>query len=254
MASIEIRDLCYGIGKNDIIKNISFSVKDGEFFALCGPSGAGKTTILRLITGELEPQGGDVLLNGKSVISLPMQERGTILVAQDNQLFPHMTVYENAAFALKAKHIPETAIKKRLDELADLFRLEKHMHHYPHELSGGQKKLAAILRAVAVQPKVLLLDEPFNGLDNNLHDEIRRFILKLQKERNLTVVLITHSKEDAFYMGDRIGFIFNGNLRLCANVSDLYTQTGDEDIDRFLGKIVLLPDGRYVFEDKILSN
>lgn len=254
MASIEIRDLCYGIGKNDIIKNISFSVKDGEFFVLCGPSGAGKTTILRLITGELEPECGDILVNGKSVIRLPMQERGVILVAQDNQLFPHMTVYENAAFALKAKHIPRTEIKKQLDELAVRFRLENHMQHYPHELSGGQKKLAAILRAMAVQPKVLLLDEPFNGLDNTLHDEIRRFILDLQKERDLTVVLITHSKEDAFNMGDRIGFIFNGKLRLCANVSDLYSQTGDDQIDHFLGKIVLLPDGRYVFEDKILSN
>lgn len=253
MASIEIRDLCYGIGKNDIIKNISFSVKDGELFALCGPSGAGKTTVLRLITGELEPDSGDILLNGNSMRGLPMQQRGTILVAQDNQLFPHMTVYENAAFALKARHIPKAEIKKQLDELAALFRLEDHMQHYPHELSGGQKKLAAIMRAVAVEPRVLLLDEPFNGLDNNLHDEIRQFILKLQKERNLTVILITHSKEDAFYMGNRIGFIFNGNLRLCADVSELYTQTGDEEIDRFLGKIVPLPDGRYVFEDKILS-
>lgn len=252
MADIEIRNLCYQIDKSDIVKDISFFVREGELFVLCGPSGAGKTTILRLITGEWEAGSGDILLDGKSVLGVPMQKRGTILVAQDNQLFPHMTLYDNAAFALRVRHVPRTEIKKRLEELAVLFRLENHMQKFPHELSGGQKKLAAILRAVAAQPRVLLLDEPFTGLDNQLHGEIRQFLLELQKEYRLTVLLITHSKEDAFYMGDRIGFLFNGQLRLCAAVPDLYEGTGDEEIDRFLGKIVLLPDGRRVFADKIL--
>lgn len=252
MATIEIKNLSFRADKTDIVKNVSFFVNDGELFVLCGPSGAGKTTILRLITGEWQPQSGDILLDGRSLLTLPMQKRGTILVPQGNNLFPHMTIFENAAFALKARHLPRPEINARLDELAVRFRLEKHMNRYPHELSGGQQKLAAILRAVAVEPKVLLLDEPFTGLDNNLHAEIRDFLLDFQRERRLTVMMITHSKEDAFFMGTHIGFLFDGRLRMCAEVRELYKKTGDGVIDSFLGEIVTLPDGRRVFADKIL--
>lgn len=252
MATIELQDLSFGADETDIVKNVSFSVDDGELFVLCGPSGAGKTTILRLITGEWQPQSGDILLNGRSLLALPMQKRKTILVSQGNDLFPHMTIFENAAFALKARHVPGPEIRAWLDGLAARFRLEKHMERYPHELSGGQQKLAAILRAVAVGPQVLLLDEPFTGLDNTLHGEIRDFLLEFQRERHLTVLMITHSKEDAFFMGDHIGFLFDGQLRMCADVRDLYQKTGDEIIDSFLGEIVALPDGRRVFADKIL--
>lgn len=252
MARIEVRNLHYSAGKTEIIRDVSFTVEDGELFVLCGPSGAGKTSILRMITGEWTPNSGDILLDGQSLRDVPMQKRGTILVAQGNHLFEHMTIYDNAAFALKARRMPRNEIQARLKELARLFRLEKHMGRYPHELSGGQQKLAAILRAVAVEPRVLLLDEPFTGLDNNLHTEIRQFLLELCRKQKLTVLMITHSKEDAFYMGDRIGFLFEGSLRLTADVSRLYDQTGDEEIDRFLGKIVTLPDGSRVFADKIL--
>lgn len=254
MADIELRDLSYRVKKKDIIKNVSFSVKNGELFVLCGPSGAGKTTLLKLITGELKPQCGDILLDEQSILPLSMQKRHTILVPQGNDLFPHMTVYDNAAFALKAGHIPGNVIQARLKELAVRFRLEEHMHHYPHELSGGQQKLAAIMRAVAVLPQVLLLDEPFTGLDNNLHNEIRQFLLEFQKERKLTVLMITHSKEDAFCMGNRIGFLFDGTLHLCADVNKLYEKTGDSKTDEFLGSIVTFPDGRRVFADKILPH
>lgn len=254
MATIELQNLSFRIGKTDIIKDVSFSVSDGELFVLCGPSGAGKTTILRLITGEWQPQNGDILLDDRSVLALPMQKRETILVSQGNNLFPHMTIFENAAFALKARRLPRQEIKERIDELAQRFQLEKHIKRYPHELSGGQQKLAAILRAVAVEPKVLLLDEPFTGLDNNLHTEIRDFMLEFQKERHLTVLMITHSKEDAFFMGNHIGFLFDGYLRMCADVRDLYQKTGNEMIDSFLGEIVTFPDGRCVFADKILPS
>ena len=252
MADIKLLNVSFKVGKTEIIKNVSFSVKDGELFVLCGPSGAGKTTLLRLITGEWLPQSGDILLNGSSLLTLPMQKRGAVLVSQGNDLFPHMTVYDNAAFALQARHIPKAEIKRRLDELGARFKLEGLMKRYPGELSGGQQKLAAILRAVAAEPQVLLLDEPFTGLDNDLHGEIRQFLLELQKERRLTVIMITHSKEDAFFMGDRVGFLFGGELRLCADVGSLYEKTGDETVDAFLGEIVTLPDGRRVFADKIL--
>ena len=252
MAAIELQNLSFRIGKADIVKDVSFSVEDGELFVLCGSSGAGKTTLLRLITGEWQPQSGDIFLDGRSLLGIPMQKRGTVLVSQGNDLFPHMTVFENAAFALRARRVPRPEIKGRLEELARRFRLVQHMHRYPHELSGGQQKLAAILRAVAVEPGVLLLDEPFTGLDRNLHTEIRDFLLEFQRERRLTVLMITHSKEDAFFMGNHIGFLFDGRLLRCAGVWELYEKTGDARIDSFLGELVALPDGRRVFADKIL--
>ncbi len=253
MSGIEIRNLCYRIDEKTYIDNVSFTVPQAGLFTLCGPSGAGKTTIFRLITGELISESGDILIDGESVKNKPMQKRGIVMVAQDNQLFPHMTIYENAAFGLEARHIPKAKIKDIVEELAAFFHLDKHLKHYPNELSGGQQKAAAIMRAIAVSPKVLLLDEPFTGLDNNLHYEIRDYLLRLQSERGFTVLTISHSKEDAFFMGNRIGFLFDGRLHLSATISELRDPTNDEMIDDFLGKIVFLPDGRFVFEDKILT-
>lgn len=253
MAEIKIQNLCYRIDEKASINDVSFTVPDGELFTLCGPSGAGKTTILRLITGELAPDSGDILIGGASVISAPMQERGAILVAQDNQLFPHMTIYENSAFGLRARKKADNEIRRKISQLAEFFQLTDHLKNYPGELSGGQKKLASIMRAISVEPEVLLLDEPFAGLDNSLHHKIRSYLLELQKDRKLTVITISHSKEDAFFMGQRIGFLFDGTLHLVSKVSDLCTPTGDELIDSFLGRIVKIDDDRFVFEDKILT-
>lgn len=253
MNGIEVCNLCYRIDEKTYIDNVTFSVPKGGLFTLCGPSGAGKTTIFRLITGELSPESGDILINGESVKNKPMQKRDIVMVAQDNQLFPHMTIYENTAFGLESRHVPKSEIKESVEELALFFHLEGHLKHYPNELSGGQQKSATIMRAIAVKPKVLLLDEPFTGLDNNLHYEIRDYLLRLQSERGFTVLTISHSKEDAFFMGNRIGFLFDGRLRLCATISQLRTPTNDKIVNDFLGKIVFLPDGRFVFEDKILN-
>lgn len=253
MADIEIQNLCYRIDEKESIENVSFTVPDGELFTLCGPSGAGKTTILRLIIGELTPDSGDILIDGVSVLSRSMREREAVLVAQDNRLFPHMTLYENVAFGLSARKIHKKEIQDRITQLSQLFHLEDHLRHYPDELSGGQQKLAAIMRAIAVEPKVLLLDEPFSGLDNSLHHEIRSYLLELQKIRKFTVITISHSKEDAFFMGHRIGFLFDGKLRLVSKASDLCSPTEDSIVDSFIGKIRMLSEGQFVFEDKILT-
>ncbi|MBQ8954551.1 MAG: ABC transporter ATP-binding protein [Clostridia bacterium] len=255
MPTIEIRNLSWRAGGRAILKDVSLTAAEGELFVLCGPSGAGKTTLLRLLTGELEPDGGDVLLDGCSILAQPMKKRGVVLVDQQNRLFPHMTVRENAAFPMKARRVPRAERSARLDALAARFHLEDQMDLYPAQLSGGQKKLAAIMRALAAQPKALLLDEPFTGMDNPLHLEIRAFLSALQREQGLTVLLVTHSKEDAFTLGDTIGFLFEGEMRLCAPRRDIRARMdADPLVKRFLGDIRSLPDGSWVFSDKLMQD
>ena len=254
MAELEVKGLKFRSGAKTIVDDVSFSVKDREMFVLCGPSGAGKTSILRLITGEWDPDSGEVLLSGENITKLPMQKRDTVLVSQSNNLFPHFTVRENAAFGLKARKIGGNEARERIGYYAEKCGITELLDRYPSELSGGQQKLAAILRAIVVKPKVLLLDEPFTGLDNNLVCRMREFCLRLQRENGITAVMITHSKEDAFFMGQRIGFLFDGRLELTAPVTELYEKTGNEKVDRFLGEIVKTADGGFVFADKVLRS
>lgn len=254
MADLELKGLTFGINKKRIIEDVSFKVSEGELFVLCGPSGVGKTTILKLITGELIPDSGDILLNGISLLKVPMRKRGTVLVPQGNDLFPHLTVGKNAAFGLGARHIRGKEAEGVVKTYAEKCGIEDLLGRYPSELSGGQQKLAAILRALVVEPSVLLLDEPFTGLDGELSRHMRELVLKLQKENGITIVMITHSKEDALYMGDHIGFLFEGRLEFTAPAAELFEKTGNPMVDGFLGEIVRMENGGYVFADKILKS
>lgn len=249
---IKLKNVSFGVKGKKIVEDISFCVEKGEIFVLCGESGAGKTTVMKLITGEFSPSSGDILINGRSVLSLPMQKRGAVLVTQGNDLFPHLSVYENVAFALKSRRIGKDEIKRRVRELSEDFGLSDHLNDLPASLSGGQQKLCAIIRALGTDPAVLLLDEPFTGLDNNLHLRIRRYILDHHQKKGTTIVMITHNREDVFFMGTRAAFLEKGKLVYCSEVSRLYDGTGQPYVDGFLGKMIRLPDGRYVFEDEIL--
>ncbi|MCR5585065.1 MAG: ABC transporter ATP-binding protein [Lachnospiraceae bacterium] len=252
MAELEIKGVDLTISKKRIIKDVSFKVPDRELFVLCGPSGAGKTTILKLITGEWTPESGDILLDGRSLLGTPMRKRGVILVSQGNDLFPHMTVRKNAAFGLGARHIKGKEADEIIGRFAEMCGIAQLLDRYPAELSGGQQKLAAILRALVLQPSVLLLDEPFTGLDGELSRRMRDFILDLQKENGITIVMITHSKEDAFYMGQHIGFLFDGKMELVKEVSELFEKTGNTAVDSFLGETIRTENGGFVFADKVL--
>ncbi|MBQ8159464.1 MAG: ATP-binding cassette domain-containing protein [Clostridia bacterium] len=255
MPALEIRDLSYSAGGRAILKDVSMTVPDGALTVLCGPSGAGKTTLLRVLTGEVDPSGGDVLVDGVSVLDVPMRKRGIVLVDQQDRLFPHMTVRENVAFPMKIRRLSRAERAERLESLARRFHLESQMDLYPSQLSGGQRKLAAIMRALAAEPQALLLDEPFNGMDNPLHMEIRAFLSSLQREQHLTVLLVTHSKEDAFTLGDRIGFLFGGEMRLCRARGDVLSHISSvPDVEHFLGPVRAFPDGSWVFSDKLMQD
>jgi len=253
MSFLELRKINYNIGKNQILNNIDINIDNGQLFSILGPSGAGKTTIFRIITGALTADNGEVVLNNKIINDVPMEKREIIMVHQSKQLFPHMTVIGNIQFGMKVRKLDNNFIAQKTDELLNLFNMKVHINKYPHELSGGQQQLVALMRALAVEPKVLLLDEPFTGLDNNLKNYMRTFILEIQKQFKITTVMITHDKEDAFFMSDKIAFLFKGEIVLCDTPANLCKKTNYDLVDNFLGDVFLLDGGKIVFADKIID-
>lgn len=253
MSFLELKSLSYGIGKINILSNINLGIDKGCFFSILGPSGAGKTTILRIITGALSACEGQVILDNEVINNLPMEKRQIAMVHQSKHLFPHLTVIENIQFGMKMKRFGKDKIIEKTDEIVEFFNMKEHLQKYASQLSGGQQQLVALMRALAWSPKVLLLDEPFTGLDNNLRLYIRDYILRLHRQFKITTVMITHDKEDAFFMSDKIAFLFKGRVALCAEPAKLVNGTNVEEVDSFLGKITSLGDGSIVFSDKILK-
>ncbi len=253
MSFLELKDIHYSIGKNEILKNINLNIDKGQFFSILGPSGAGKTTIFRIITGALMADSGEILLDGAFINDVPMEKREIIMVHQSKHLFPYMSVLDNIQFGMKVRKLERNLINQKTDDLLKLFNMQSHIKKYPHQLSGGQQQLVALMRALAVDPKILLLDEPFTGLDDNLKNYMRGFILDIQKKLKVTMVMITHDKEDAFFMSDKIAFIFNGEIILNETPRNLCNKTNISAVDNYLGDIILLDNGRIVFSDKIID-
>lgn len=253
MSFLELNNISFTIGKNKILSNINLNIEKGQFFSILGPSGAGKTTVLRIITGALPADGGQVILDNEVINNLPMEKRQIVMVHQSKQLFPHMTVLDNIQFGMKMKRLYNEKISEKTDDLLEFFNMKMHIDKYPFQLSGGQQQLVAIMRALAADPKVLLLDEPFTGLDNNLKNYVREFILKVYRQYKITTVMITHDKEDAFYMSDKISFLFNGEIALCETPGKLISKTNIKAVDEYLGDIIMLDGGKIVFSDKIMN-
>lgn len=253
MSFLELKNLNYSIDKTDILRNVNLYIDESSFFSILGPSGAGKTTILRIITGALHADRGQVILDSEVIDNLPMEKRQIAMVHQSKHLFPHLSIIDNVQFGMKMKKFSKSKIIDKTEELFNFFNMNEHMYKLPYQISGGQQQLVALMRALASEPKVLLLDEPFTGLDNNLKIYIRDYILKLHKQFKITTVMITHDKEDAFFMSDKIAFLFKGEIALSAEPSKLINRTGFEKIDNFLGEITSLGDGTVVFSDKILK-
>ena len=253
MSFLVLENINYSIGKNKLLKNINLNIEKGQIFSILGPSGAGKTTAFRIITGALNPDSGKVVLDNKVINDLPMEKRQIVMVHQSKQLFPHLRVLDNIQFGMKMKKYSQSNIDEKTEELADFFNMKLHLNKYPSQLSGGQQQMVALMRALAVEPKILLLDEPFTGLDNNLKIFIRDFILKIHNKYNITIVMITHDKEDAFFMSDKIAFMFEGKIVLTETPASLFNKTNVQKVDNFLGDIIKLYDGRIVFSDKIVN-
>ena len=204
MSSVKLVNITKSFDEKIVLEDINIDIKDGELVSLLGVSGCGKSTTLQLIAGLINPDSGDIIFNDKSVLNIPTGKRDAVIVFQDYLLFPHMSVYENIEFGLKMKNINKKIRKDKVKELIKLVKLNGYENKYPSELSGGQKQRVAIARTLAINPKVLLLDEPFSNLDINLRNEMREFVLNLQKKLNITTILVTHDKEEALIMSDKI--------------------------------------------------
>ncbi|MEW9095863.1 MAG: ABC transporter ATP-binding protein [Clostridiaceae bacterium] len=236
MSSIEIKNISKSFDGKKVLNNISFKVNEGEFISLLGPSGCGKSTTLKVISGILTPEEGDILFNGESVLNLPIEKRGAVIVFQDYLLFPHMTVKENIEFGLKMHKVNKKIREKKVKDIIELIQLNGYANMYPKELSGGQKQRVAIARAIAVEPKLLLLDEPFSNLDIRLKDSMREFVSNIQRELKISTILVTHDKEEALMLSDNIAVMLNGNIKQFGKPYDLYEKPACKDVADYFGE------------------
>ena len=205
-------DINVELGKKHILKNVSLEVKTGQLISLLGSSGCGKSTLLKTVAWIIEPSSGDVLIDGKSVLGVPVHRRGAVIVFQDLRLFPHMTVAENVEFALKMSGMKKQQYREIAREQLEKVRLEGLEDRRISQISGGQMQRVALARAFAVRPSVMLLDEPFSSLDEELRLEMGNLLLELQRESELTTVLVTHDTKEARRLSDAIAYMKDGEI------------------------------------------
>ena len=236
MTGIEVKNISKAFNGLKVLDKISFNVEKGALVSLLGPSGCGKTTTLKIIAGLLCPDSGDICFQGRSVLDVPVEKRGAVIVFQDHLLFPHMTVAENIAFGLKMSGLKKKSREQKIKEMLDLVQLNGHETKYPVELSGGQKQRVAIARALAIEPQVLLLDEPFSNLDASLSEAMRTFVFRLQKELNITTVLVTHNQEDALMSSDKIAVMLEGEIKQFGTPAEVYHRPATPEIASFFGE------------------
>lgn len=236
MSSVKLVNITKSFDEKIVLENINIDIKDGELVSLLGVSGCGKSTTLQLIAGLINPDSGDIIFNDKSVLNIPTGKREAVIVFQDYLLFPHMSVYENIEFGLKMKNINKKTRKDKVNELIKLVKLNGYENKYPSELSGGQKQRVAIARTLAINPKVLLLDEPFSNLDINLRNEMREFVLNLQKKLNITTILVTHDKEEALIMSDKIAVMVEGKIEQFDKPTTLYQNPKTKSVANIFGE------------------
>ncbi|SEN01275.1 sulfate transport system ATP-binding protein [Nitrosospira multiformis] len=241
--SIEIRNLSKQFGTFSALRDVSLEVKSGELLALLGPSGSGKTTLLRVIAGLEAADTGQVLFQGEDATDQHVRERQVGFVFQHYALFRNMTIFENVAFGLRVrpkKFRPSTAeIQQRVHELLKLVQLDWLADRYPHQLSGGQRQRIALARALAVEPKVLLLDEPFGALDAKVRKELRSWLRRLHDEMHITSVFVTHDQEEALEVADRVVVMNEGRIEQIGTPDEVYEHPASPFVYKFLGKVNL---------------
>ncbi|MAU11875.1 MAG: ABC transporter ATP-binding protein [Anaerolineaceae bacterium] len=233
MTHVLIKDLTRRFDSVIAVNNLNLEIESGEMVAFLGPSGCGKTTTLRMITGLLLPTSGDVLFDSKSVLTIPTEKRGAVMVFQKHLLFPTMNVAKNIGFGLRMAKMPQKEIDRRVSEMLELVRLPGFETRRPHELSGGQQQRIALARALIVRPNVLLLDEPLANLDANLRLEMRELIRTIQNELNTTAIFVTHDQEEAVMLADRIALMFNGVLQQFDTPQAFYERPNSAQVARF---------------------
>jgi putative spermidine/putrescine transport system ATP-binding protein len=223
------------------VDDVNLDVRAGELVALLGPSGCGKTTLLRVIAGFLRSTAGRVLVDGAPIGHLPPNRRGVGIVFQNYALFPHMTAADNVAYGLEAHRLPRARVRARVAEMLALVRMEDFADRWPRELSGGQQQRIALARALAVEPKILLLDEPFGALDKNLRLDMQIEVKRLQRQYGITSVLVTHDQEEALSIADRIAVLNRGHLEQFGTPTETYDRPASLFVNAFVGTTNLLP-------------
>ncbi|GAA0349350.1 sulfate/molybdate ABC transporter ATP-binding protein [Micropruina glycogenica] len=235
MITVTHADKSYGRFK--ALDDVSLDIPSGTLTALLGPSGSGKSTLLRAIAGLEDLDGGSVVIAGHDVTHLPPQRRGIGFVFQHYAAFKHLTVRDNVAFGLTIRKRPKAETTKRVDDLLEVVGLAGFQHRYPAQLSGGQRQRMALARALAVDPQVLLLDEPFGALDAKVRDDLRRWLRRLHDEVHVTTVLVTHDQEEALDVADRIAVLNAGRIEQVGSPDELYEQPANPFVMSFLGSV-----------------
>ena len=237
--SIEVQQVNKSFGNFKALSEINLSIQSGELVALLGPSGCGKTTLLRIIAGLEKPDSGHIIFNGDDVSRRDVRKRNVGFVFQHYALFRHMTVFDNVAFGLRMKprrqRPSENIIHDKVLELLRMVQLDWLADRYPEQLSGGQRQRIALARALAVQPEILLLDEPFGALDAKVRKELRRWLANLHEEINLTSVFVTHDQEEAMEVADRIVVMNKGVIEQIGTPAEVYENPANEFVYHFLG-------------------
>jgi sulfate/thiosulfate transport system ATP-binding protein len=243
--SIEVRGVGKRFGDFVALEDIDLTVAPGALTALLGPSGGGKSTLLRIIAGLEKPDTGSVEIDGADATRLPPQRRNVGFVFQHYAAFKHMSVYRNVAFGLEIRKRPKDEIRRRVHELLELVHLEQFADRLPSQLSGGQRQRMALARALAVEPAVLLLDEPFGALDAKVRKELRDWLRRLHDEVHVTTVFVTHDQEEALEVADEIVVINNGRIEQVGSPDELYDKPANAFVMSFLGPVTSL-SGRLV--------
>jgi len=240
--SIDVMGVTKRFGEFAALRDVSVSIDRGKLTALLGPSGGGKSTLLRIIAGLETPDSGRVYIDGRDMTEVPARRRGIGFVFQHYAAFPHMTVWENVAFGLRVSRADKPTTKRRVDELLDLVHLAGLSRRYPSELSGGQRQRMALARALAVEPRLLLLDEPFGALDVKVREELRAWLRQLHEQVNATTVFVTHDQEEAMELADQVVLINAGQVEQVGPPEQLYDNPANAFVMSFLGATTRLGD------------
>ena len=242
-ASVELQDVCADFGSFRAVDNVSLKIEAGEFFSFLGPSGCGKTTILRMVSGFVSPSSGVIRIGGKDMADQRPNQRPTALIFQNLALFPLMPVWENIAFGLEARGVDKKIRRQRAEELLALVDLPNAADKAVSQLSGGQKQRVAIARALAVEPSVMLLDEPLSALDLKLRQHMRAELRAIQKRTNVTFIYITHDQGEALSMADRVAVFNEGGIVQAGSPEDIYQRPASKFVADFVGSSnILTPD------------
>jgi ABC-type Fe3+/spermidine/putrescine transport system ATPase subunit len=237
---IELRGLTKRYGNETVVNAIDVSIAPGEFFSLLGPSGSGKTTTLMMVAGFVHPDSGAILLDGQDIASMPPQKRGFGMVFQNYAIFPHLNVFENIAFPLRARRWPKSKVAERVNWALDAVQLGRFADRFARQLSGGQQQRVALARAIVFHPSVVLMDEPLGALDKNLRYDMQVEIKEIQQRLGMTVIYVTHDQEEAMGMSDRMAIMNHGRIDQVGKPGVVYEQPVNPFVGRFLGEANLI--------------